>query len=108
MKKLLVVISIFMLSVQPVLAGIIGNVRVIGKVVKYNQKTVSLTQLGHSKPTVVPRSSIVLPKGVKLKTGKVVIAVFSAEEIMEKLKQSKTIATTSLFHSKEISFTYNT
>ena len=87
MKKLL--FSVFVLSVQPVLAGIIGNVRVIGKVAAYNQKTVSLIQLGYSKPTIVPRSSIVLPKGVKLKTGKVVTAVFSAEEIMEKLRQQK-------------------
>ena len=38
---------------------------------------------------VVPRSSIVLPEGAKLQTGKVVTAVFSAEEIMEKLKKAK-------------------
>ena len=91
MKKLLLVaMSAFvLLSVQPVWAGIVGDVRITGKVVKYDRKTVSLKTLKSSKPTVVPRSSIVLPEGAKLKTGKVVTAVFSAEEIMKKLRQQK-------------------
>ena len=90
MKKLLLIaVGTFMLSVQPALAGIVGDVRVIGKVVKYDRKIVSLKTLKSSKPVVVPSSSIVLPEGAKLKTGKVVTAVFSAEEIMEKLKKAK-------------------
>ena len=99
--------SLLLLFGQPALAGIIGDVRVTGKVVKYDRKTVSLKTLKSSKPVVVPKSSIVLPEGVKLKTGKVATAVFSAEEIMGKIKKSKTISTASLFHPKEISFTYN-
>lgn len=54
---------------------------------KYDNKTVTLFQYGNRKITV-PRSSI--KTGVKkLKTGQVVTAVFSAEEVMEKLYQQK-------------------
>ena len=51
-----------------------------------SKNSVTLSQIGNRK-VVVPRASI--PKSMKVKTGQIVTAVFSPEEIMEKLRQSK-------------------
>ena len=47
MKKLMikVIYALLLLFGQPALAGIIGDVRVTGKIVEYNRKTVSLKTL---------------------------------------------------------------
>lgn len=87
MKLMSAVVLLFL--VQSAFAAIIGDVRITGEVVKYDRKTVSLKTLRSSKPVIVPRSSIVLQKGVKLKTGNLAMAVFSVEEIIEKLNQQQ-------------------
>ncbi len=65
-------------------AGIVGEVEVIGRVLKYDKRTVTLSQYGNRKLTV-PRSSI-RKRFKRLKTGLLVTAVFSSEEIMDQIQ----------------------
>ena len=89
MKTLGIVLVMMFFSIH-LSAGIYGPVKVTGKVLKYDKDKVILIQtLGKNqkKQAVIPRSAI--PKGVKLRTGKTVTAVFSAQEIMKNLKAVK-------------------
>ena len=85
MKKLLIAISLswFLSLSVSAFAGIIGDLKVTGKVLKYNKDTVTLSYLGKKKMTV-PRSKI--DSSVKLKSGKIVTAVFSNQEVIEMIK----------------------
>ncbi len=86
MKKLLIGFSLtwfLSLSISAV-AGIIGDLKITGKVLKYNKNTVTLSYAGKKKITV-PRSKI--DSSVKLKSGKIVTAVYSGEEVMELIKE---------------------
>ena len=81
--KLFIIIALFV--VQYASAGIVGDTRITGRVLKYNKKTVTLSQYGKRKVTVPINS---LKKDFKkLKTGILVTAVFSTEEIMKKIKE---------------------
>ena len=86
MKKLLIALSLtWFLSLSLfTFAGIIGDVKIIGKVLKYNKNTVTLSYLGKQKMTV-PRSKI--DSSVKLKSGKIVTIVYSGDEVMEMIKE---------------------
>ena len=81
--KLLVMLCL-LFSFQYAFSGIIGETKITGRVLKYDKKTVTLSQYRNKKVTV-PRSS--LKKSFKkLKTGIMVTAVFSAEEIMDQIR----------------------
>ena len=69
-------------------AGIVEDTEIIGRVLKYDKRTVTLSQYGNRKLTV-PRSSI-KKSFKKLKTGILVTAVFSAEEITDQIQAQKT------------------
>ena len=84
MKKLLI-IGCVLCSFQYAFSGIIGDVEITGRVLKYDKKTVTLSHYRDKKVTV-PRSS--LKKSFKkLKTGIVATAVFSAEEVMNQIQE---------------------
>ena len=73
-----------LLSFQYAFSGIVGDTKITGRVLKYNKQTVTLSQYRNKKITV-PRSS--LKKNFKkLKTGMMVTAVFSAEDIMDQIQ----------------------
>lgn len=81
--KLLIIFCV-LLSFQYVFSGIVGDTKITGRVLKYDQRTVTLSQYRNKKVTV-PRSS--LKKNFKkLKTGMMVTAVFSAEDIMDQIQ----------------------
>ena len=81
----LFIISLLLFVFQYTFAGIVGDTRITGRVLSYNAKTVTLSQYGKRKITV-PKSS--LKKDFKkLKTGLLVTAVFSAEEVMDKVQE---------------------
>ena len=73
-----------MLSFQYAFSGIVGDTQITGRVLKYNQKTVTLSHYRDKKVTV-PRSSL-KKSSKKLKTGMMATAVFSAEEIMDQIQ----------------------
>ena len=80
----ILVMLCLLFSFQYAFAGIIGDTKITGKVLKYDKKTVTISQYRNKKVTV-PRSS--LKKSFKkLKTGIMVTAVFSAEEIMDQIR----------------------
>ncbi|MDE0151740.1 MAG: hypothetical protein OXK80_04500 [Bdellovibrionales bacterium] len=80
----LFILSLLLVS-QFAFSGIIGETRITGRVLKYDKSTVTLSQYGNRKITV-PKSS--LEKNFnKLKTGLLVTAVFSAEEVMDKIQE---------------------
>ena len=81
----LIILSFLFLIFQYAFAGIVGDTRITGRVLKYDEKTVTLSQHGNRK-IIVPRSSIE-KDFKKLKTGLLVTAVFSAEEIMNKIQE---------------------
>ena len=81
----LLILFMLLFGFQYAFSGIIGDTRITGRVLKYNTKTVTLSQYGNRKITV-PRSSIE-KDFKKLKTGLLVTAVFSAEEIMDKIQE---------------------
>ena len=58
-------------------AGIEGNTEITGKVISFDKRTVTLSVLGERKLTVSKRS---------LKKGITITAVFTAEEIMNKIE----------------------
>ena len=84
----LLVVCCLLFSFQYVYSGIVGETKITGRVLKYDKHTVTLSHYRNKKITV-PRSS--LKKSFKkLKTGMVVTAVFSAEDIMDQIqKQAK-------------------
>ena len=83
----LLIISLLLCTFEAY-AGIIGNTRITGRVLRYDEKTVTISQYGKRRITV-PRSSIE-KKFKKLKTGILVTAVFDAQEVMDKIqKQTK-------------------
>ena len=81
MKLLIILLCLFS---QYVYAGITGDTRITGRILKYDDNTVTLSQYGNRKITV-PKSAI--RKNKKLRTGDVATAVFSAEEIMQKIQE---------------------
>ena len=86
--KFLILFSIIFFF-QHSYAGIIGDVKVTGKLVSYNKKTATLSLQNGKKKLKVPRKSIQSNK--KLKTGQMVTASFEASEIMDLIeKESKT------------------
>ena len=75
----------FIQSAPYVYAGIIGNTEITGRVLKYDNQTVTLSQYRNRK-VKIPRSA--LKKDFKkLKTGMLVTAVFSAEEMMNQVEE---------------------
>ena len=72
-------------SFQYAFSGIVGDTKITGKVLKYDKKTVTISQYRDKKVTV-PRSAL-KKKFKKLKTGQIVTAVFSAEEIMDQIRE---------------------
>ena len=78
------IISLMLFISQFSFAGITGETKITGRVLKYNKDTVTLSQYGNRKVTV-PRSTI-KKDFKKLKTGLLVTAVFSAEEIMDQMQ----------------------
>ena len=80
----ILIISLLLFVFQFAFAGITGDTKITGRVLKYNQQTVTLSQYGNRKVTV-PRASI-KKNFKKLKTGLLVTAVFSAEEVMDQLQ----------------------
>lgn len=82
--KLLIIFCV-LLSFQYVFSGIVGDTEITGRVLKYDRQTVTLLQYRNKKVTV-PRSSI-KKTFRKLKTGMVVTAVFSAEDIMNQIQE---------------------
>ncbi len=84
-----IVLSLLLSFSFSVYSGIAGDIKVTGKVLKYNKETVTL-QLGLEKDKLtVPRKFIDLKESDKLRTGKMVTVVFSAEEIMEKIRRQQ-------------------
>ena len=81
MKLFIILLCVFS---QYAYAGITGDTRITGRILKYDDATVTLSQYGNRKVTV-PRSAV--RKNKKLKTGAVATAVFSAEEIMKKIQE---------------------
>ena len=71
-------------SFQYAFSGIVGDTQITGRVLKYDKKTVTLSQYRNKKVTV-PRSSL-KKSSKKLKTGMMATAVFSAEEIMDQIQ----------------------
>ena len=71
-------------SFQYTFSGIVGDTKITGRVLKYNTQTVTLL-LYRNKKITVPRSSI-KRDFKKLKTGLLVTAVFSSEEVMDAVK----------------------
>ena len=69
-------------------AGIVGDTRITGRVLKYDKETVTLSQYGN-KQIIVPRKSLEKKFFKKLKTGLVVTAVFSADEIMNRIQEQQ-------------------
>ena len=83
----LFIISLLLFVFQYTYAGIMGNTEITGRVLSYNEKTVTLSQYGNKKITV-PRSSI-KKDFKKFKTGLLVTSVFTTEEIMNKIQEQK-------------------
>ena len=81
----LFIISLLLFVFQYAFAGIIGETRITGRVLEYNKNTVVLSQYGNRKITV-PRRSIE-KSFKKIKTGLLVTAVFSADEVMDKIQE---------------------
>ena len=87
LAKLLIIFCL-LFSFQYVFSGIVGETKITGRVLKYDKHTVTLSHYRNKRITV-PRSSI-KNNSKKLKTGMVVTAVFSAEDIMDQIqKQTK-------------------
>ena len=84
----LLIICCLLFSFQYVFSGIVGDTKITGRVLKYDEHTVTLSHY-RTKKITVPRSSI-KKSFKKLKTGIIVTAVFSAEDIMNQIqKQTK-------------------
>ena len=79
------IIGCVLCSFQYAFSGIVGDVEITGRVLKYNEQTVTLSHYRDKKITV-PRSSL-KKSAKKLKTGMAVTAVFSAEEIMDQIQE---------------------
>ena len=86
MKFLVIFLFVFLISYT--FAGIVGDTRITGRVLKYDKETVTLSQYSN-KQIVVPRKSIEKRFFKKLKTGIVVTAVFSADEIMNRIQEQQ-------------------
>ena len=80
-----IIIFIMFLQMHFVFAGLSGVTKVTGTVLNYDQHSVTL-RFGKQK-FEVPRKSI--KSSSRLKTGQKVTAVFSAEEIMEKISEQR-------------------
>ena len=81
----LLIISLLIFVFQYTFAGVIGDTRITGRVLQYDEKTVTLAQHGNRK-IIVPKSS--LEKDFKkLKAGLLVTAVFSGDEIMDMIQE---------------------
>ena len=74
---------IFFFSCSLAIAGIGKNTTVSGTIVKFNKKTVTLSQNGHH--SKVPRKAI--PKHFKIKKGNEVYAVFEGKRVLSSLKK---------------------
>ena len=80
----LLILCCLLFSFQHSFSGIIGDTHITGRVLKYNKHKVTLSQYGNRRITVPIRS---LKKDFKkLKTGLLVTAVFSAEEVMDAIE----------------------
>ena len=83
--KLLTLSFFLFLIFQYTFAGIVGDTRITGRVLRYDKKTVTLSQHGNREITV-PKN-LIEKDFKKLKTGLLVTAVFSAEEMMNQIQQ---------------------
>ena len=81
----LIILSMLLFGFQYAFSGITGDTRITGRVIKYDAKTVTISQYRNKRITV-PRSAIE-KNFKKLKTGLLVTAVFSAEEMMDKIQE---------------------
>lgn len=83
--KLMTLFSLLFIF-QYTFAGLVGDTRITGRVLSYDNKTVTLSQHGNRKITV-PKKNLIERDLKKLKTGLLVTVVFSAEEIMSRIKE---------------------
>ena len=81
----LLILCCLLFSFQYAFSGIVGDTQITGRVLKYNKRTVTISQYRNKKVTV-PRSSL-KKNSKKLKTGMMVTAVFSPEEIMDQIQE---------------------
>ena len=86
--KLLITLTIggVILCMTPAFAGLSQDATVTGTIIKFDKKTVTLSQRGGLR-TVVSRKSI--PKHFKIKTGNRVSAVLSSDRIIAAIKEAK-------------------
>ena len=87
MKTLIILITGgIILCITPVFAGIYKNATITGRIIKFDKKTVTLSQ-GGGRRTVVSRKSI--PEYYKIEAGNNVSATVPSSRMLAAIKEAK-------------------
>ena len=86
MKILTTIIGGLILCTTPAFAGLSQNMTITGTIIRFDKKTVTLSQKG-GRHTVVPRKSI--PKYFKIKKGHKVSSIVSSKKILASIKEGE-------------------